>query len=274
MLNTLNPDNFSSHILMDERNKRLVINGYTRGLKPSLFSRQLIDFAVKKKLEKIWLWTFPTDVPEFLKAGFCTEGHIFRGNGKEFSVSLAYYVSKVRGQSNKLQAENDLIHAVRTEPTRQLQALPHGMELKLLNESFAEQISQVLTRVFTSYPTSMYPQYIASLIQNGNIFAGAFLQERLIAVSAAYPDPVFNRCEMTDCATIEEYRGHSLTERLLVILEQEVQKLGSFNIYTLARARSFGINRVFHKLGYRYQGRLINNCHIAGSFEDMNLWVR
>lgn len=79
---------------------------------------------------------------------------------------------------------------------------------------------------------------------------------------------------MTDCATIEEYRGHSLSERLLGILEHEVLKHGSFILYTLARAQSYGMNRVFYKLGYRYQGRLINNCHIACSFEDMNLWVR
>jgi len=273
MLNRLSSVNYSSHITVDDRNKRLVVNGYTRGVKPSLTSTQLIDLAVKKNLEKIWVWALPTDVPEFLRVGFCTEGNIFRGNDKEFSVSLAYYVSKLRGHSNNLQAENDIINAVRTEP-KQLKALPRGMELKLLNASFVQQISRVLTQVFLSYPTPMDPQYINSLIQNGNIFAGAFFQEQLIAVSAAYPDPIFNRCEMTDCATIEEYRGHSLTERLLSMLEREVKKLGSFNIYTLARAQSFGMNRVFHKLGYRYQGRLINNCHIAGSIEDMNLWVR
>lgn len=274
MLNTLSSINHSSHIIVDETNKRLVINGYTPGVKPSLFSIQLIDFAVKKHLDKIWLWALPADVPEFLRAGFCTEGTIFRGNGKEFSVSLAYYVGKARGQSKNSQTENDIIHSVRTEPIKQLKALPHKMELKLLNASFVQQISRVLKQVFISYPTPLDPQYIASLIQNGNIFAGAFLQEKLIAVSAAYPDPFFNRCEMTDCATIEEYRGHSLTERLLLILEHEVQKRGSLNIYTLARAQSFGMNRVFYKLGYRYQGRLINNCHIAGSFQDMNLWIR
>lgn len=275
MLNTMSPMSFSSPITVDERNKRLVVNGYAQGTKPSLFGRHLIYLAVKKKLEKIWLWALPTDVHEFLRCGFRTEGNLFRGNYEEFAVSLAYYVSGARGHSDKLQSENNIIHTVRTEPINQSQRLPLGMELKLLNESFARQISQLLTQVFTSYPSPVEnPQYIRSLIQHGNIFAGAFSQEKLISVAAAYPDPILNRCEMTDCATIEEYRGHSLSERLLWILEHEVQKHGSFNLYTLARAQSYGMNRVFHKLGYSYQGRLINNCHIAGSFEDMNLWVR
>lgn len=274
MLNATSPQMFSSPIT-DETNKRLVVEGYSQGTKPSLYSRHLIHLAERKRLEKIWLWALPADVPEFIQCGFRIEGSLFCGNYEEFAVSLAYYVSGARGHSDTLQSENDLIDTVRTEPNNQSQGLPSGIDLRLLNESFARQISQLLTQVFTSYPTPVTsPQYIRSLIQHGNIFAGAFSDGKLIGVAAAYPDPILNRCEMTDCATLEEYRGYSLSERLLWILEHEVRKHGSLNLYTLARAQSYGMNRVFHKLGYKYQGRLINNCHIAGSFEDMNLWIR
>jgi len=275
MPSTMSLVKFSSPITVDERNKRLVVNGYSEGTKPSLFGPHLIKLAVSKKLEKIWLWALPADVSKFLRCGFSMEGSLFRGNYEDFAVSLAYYVSEARGHSDQLLSENAIIHNVQTKPITQAQRLPHGIELRLLNESFAPQISQLLTQVFTSYPSPVEnPQYIRSLIQEGNIFAGAFSQGKLIGVAAAYPDVVLNRCEMTDCATLEEYRGHSLTERLLWILEQEVKKYGSFAVYTLARAQSFGMNRVFHRLGYKYQGRLINNCDIAGSFEDMNIWIR
>lgn len=275
MLDIMNAVNFSSHIMVDEKNKRLVVNGYPKGTKPSSFSRRLINLAVKKKLEKVWLWALPEDVSEFIGDGFCTEGNIFSGDYEEFSVSLAYYVSVARGHSDNLQLENEIIRSVSTEPIKQTRCLPLGIELKILTKSYARQIAELLTTVFKSYPSPVDdPQYICSLMQKGNLFAGAFSQEKLIGVAAAYPDPIFNRCEMTDCATLEEYRGYSLCERLLVLLEHEIQNQGSFNLYTLARAKSYGMNRVFHKLGYRYQGRLINNCHISGSFEDMNLWVR
>ncbi|HEY8908670.1 MAG TPA: putative beta-lysine N-acetyltransferase [Desulfosporosinus sp.] len=275
MLNTKSPVNFSKSITVDDRNKRLVVNGYPQGTTPSLYGRHLIHIAETKKLDKIWLWALPADVPEFLGCGFQIEGSVFRGNYEEFVVSLAYYVRGARGHSDQLQSHNDIIHTVRTEPINRSKALPLGIELKLLDESFAPQISELLAEVFTSYPSPIAnPQYFRSLIQKGNIFAGAFSQDKLIGVAAAHLDPILNRCEMTDCATLEEYRGKSLSEHLLTILEQEVQKLGAFNLFTLARAQSYGMNRVFHKLGYNYQGRLINNCHIAGSFENMNLWVR
>jgi len=272
MLNTTGPVSFLSPIT-DERNKRLVVNGYAQGTKPSLFGPHLIHLALTKKLEKIWLWALPADVPEFLQCGFRIEGSLFRGNYEEFAVSLAYYVSESRGHSNKLHTEIDIIHKVRTVPLNRSEHLPLGIEIKLLNESYAQQISQILRQIFISYPSPVEnPQYIRSSIQDGNIFAGAFLKNRLVSVAAAYPDPILNRCEMTDCATLEDYRGLSLSEILLWLLEQEVNN-GSFIIYTLARAQSYGMNRVFHKLGYSYQGRLINNCNIAGSFEDMNIWV-
>lgn len=275
MLNTMSKVSISSPITVDETNRRLVVEGYAQGTDPSMYGRHLIHLAQKRKLEKVWLWALPIDVPEFLKCGFRLEGSLFCGNYEDYVVSLAYYVRGTRGQSDKLQSEKDIIHAVRTKPITPSQHLPLGIEIKLLDESFAGQISQLLTQVFTSYPTPVDdPQYIRSLMQQGNIYAGAFLEEKLMSVAAAYPDTILNHCEMTDCATLEEYRGHSLSQRLLWILEQEVQRQGSFSLFTLARAQSYGMNRTFHKLGYGYQGRLINNCHIAGSFEDMNLWIR
>nr|WP_315989693.1 hypothetical protein [Desulforamulus aquiferis] len=34
------------------------------------------------------------------------------------------------------------------------------------------------------------------------------------------------------------------------------------------------MNLVLHRLGYTFRGTLVNNCHIGGSYEDMNIWVR
>lgn len=47
------------------------------------------------------------------------------------------------------------------------------------------------------------------------------------------------------------------------------------NAFSLVRATSAGMNAALCSLlGYTYHGRLCNNCHIAGGFEDMNLWVK
>ena len=61
---------------------------------------------------------------------------------------------------------------------------------------------------------------------------------------------------------------------LLEILENEIAHEGYICAYTMARARSFGMNNVFYRLGYEFLGRLVNNCDIYGAYEDMNIWVR
>ncbi|WP_407314212.1 hypothetical protein [Desulfosporosinus sp. SB140] len=50
----------------------------------------------------------------------------------------------------------------------------------------------------------------------------------------------------------------------------------------IAVARHNGLSKIWiwalpadvPDLGYQFRGRLIKNCHIAGSFQDMNLWMK
>ena len=65
-----------------------------------------------------------------------------------------------------------------------------------------------------------------------------------------------------------------LAQHLLSALEQDTAERRIFNLYTIARARSAGMNRVFFNGGYAWSGTLVNNCHIAGQFEDMHVWCK
>jgi putative beta-lysine N-acetyltransferase len=80
--------------------------------------------------------------------------------------------------------------------------------------------------------------------------------------------------EMTDFATLPEYRGKGLSAFLLRLMESEVKKRQIKTTYTIARAPSFGMNITFSKMGYSYSGTLINNTNIFGHFENMNVWYK
>ncbi len=259
---------------IDQTNLRLVVSDYPRGLEVET-TCDLITLAKLYGLEKIWLWAFLEDVPEFLKVGFQFEGTIDDNRRDKPTASLAYYVQSERRLSKNLQSEKEILQQITTRKVEPLSPLRKGMTLRLLDIGDSFAVSCLLRDVFTSYPTQVEDTgYIQKLMTNGCIFAGAFYDQKLVSVAAAYPEQKWLRCEITDCATRPEYRGHSLTERLIKMLEPVIDKKGAYTLYTLARATSYGINRVFYRLGYRFQGRLINNCHIAGDFEDMNLWVR
>ena len=65
-----------------------------------------------------------------------------------------------------------------------------------------------------------------------------------------------------------------MAEEIYPYIEDDMEDLGIPNLYTIARARSAGMNRVFHNRGYGRTGTLVNNCHIAGRFEDMHVWCK
>jgi putative beta-lysine N-acetyltransferase len=79
---------------------------------------------------------------------------------------------------------------------------------------------------------------------------------------------------MTDFATLPDQRGLGLAQHLLAALERDMGHEEIPNLYTIARARSAGMNRVFYNHGYHWTGTLVNNCHIAGRFEDMHVWCK
>lgn len=264
--------NYSFEI--DNDNQRLIITSYSIA-KPSHLLQDWITLTRSYNLSKIWLWCYTSDVEKFLKCGFQREGMLEQNEPHKCTVSLAYFVKPERGKSQYLAEENFLLAKVTaTKGTVNLD-LPSSLSLKLLEPEDCKQISSLLGRVFSTYPTPVTePSYLQKLMHDGCLFAGIYQEHELISMAAAYPDVKTCRCEITDCATLSSFRGLSLVEKIISFLEQQVQVKNDYTLFSLARARSFGMNRVFHKLKYSYQGRLINNCNIAGGYEDMNLWVK
>jgi beta-lysine N6-acetyltransferase len=264
----------TSNIVIDKRNECLVVNGYQAGTGARRLAEILIAGARYNGLSKIWIWALPADVPDFLRRGFRKEGHLFKGTENEFVISLAYYLNPARGYSTHLRVEDEILKSVLTTPAA-IHSLPGNIEVGRLDNTYAEQVSQLLSNVFSNDPSPMEnPQYFRSLMNSNCIFAGAVHRGQLVSVAAAYLDPRLGRCEITDCATLKGFQGYSLTEKLLLILAKEVNKRGQYTLYSLVRAQSMAMNRVFSKLGYQYQGRLIKNSRFAGSFQDMNLWMK
>lgn len=63
-------------------------------------------------------------------------------------------------------------------------------------------------------------------------------------------------------------------QHLIQYLEDNMKTKDIINLFSIARARSIGMNKVLYNLNYKYRGRLINNVHIAGNWENMNIWVK
>lgn len=107
---------------------------------------------------------------------------------------------------------------------------------------------------------------IYRLIRNG--------EGRCVSAASAEINDKHANAELTDCATDRDNRGRGLMHHILTALQVDPAERGIQTAYTMARAGSYGMNKAFFRLGFEYTGRLLNNCDIAGTFEDMNIWTK
>ncbi|NQU42169.1 putative beta-lysine N-acetyltransferase, partial [bacterium] len=147
--------------------------------------------------------------------------------------------------------------------------------MRRLEDSDAEGTAKVFSQVFESYPFPIHdPVYIRQTMTEHVSYYGILQKDKLIAVSSAEMDEKALNAEMTDFATLPEFRGAGLATALLQEMEKAMAEKGFPTLYTIARSISFGMNITFAKLGYTYSGTLHHNTHIIGSMENMNVWFK
>jgi len=136
-------------------------------------------------------------------------------------------------------------------------------------------MAKVFKKVFATYPSPVdQPDYLAAVLGKAALFRVVKYKQAIVSIAAAEVDWANSSAEMTNCATLPELRGLGLMSSLLHALEKDCLAHQIYCLYSLARASMYGMNLVFHRLGYVYQGTLINNCHIGGNYEDMNIWAK
>ncbi|WP_462325486.1 putative beta-lysine N-acetyltransferase [Desulfoplanes sp.] len=215
---------------------------------------------------------------EFMDAGFSVEATVpgmFQGRGS--ALFMGYYLKDWRREAGDADVEADVLLAARSKQGKKMspgQGADQG-ETRLLDQSDAVQMAAVYARIFASYPFPVHdPAYLSTTMEHDVHYRGIFQGDSLVALASAEVDVDAGNAEMTDFATLPEYRGRGSAGILMGALESMLADMGSGTAYTIARATSYGMNITFAKNGYEYAGTLINNTNIAGGLESMNVWYK
>lgn len=156
------------------------------------------------------------------------------------------------------------------------EALPRdGLRIECCGPADAEEMSRVYRSVFRSYPFPISdPGYVKKTMDAHVRYYCVRSAGRIVALASSEMDAENRNVEMTDFATIPDRRGQGLAGRLLAKMESDMAGEGMRTAFTIARALSPGMNLVFSRRGYAFSGALINNTHIAGGIESMNVWYK
>ncbi|HDR7295639.1 TPA: putative beta-lysine N-acetyltransferase [Bacillus cytotoxicus] len=258
--------------VLDYFNKRVRVDHYTGNVE---YIRQTIEELAKKhSFTKCIIKGKGEHVSAWLSFGFLLEAtipHYFQGHDAYFLVK---YLRNERRNSIEWENEDQILNGVREKRGVDKQ-VPTTFILRKATEDDAEQLANVFGRVFEIYPTPLNQvDYVKQTMKEDTIYYVYELGGKIVSTASAEMNVKEGNAELTNCATLPEYRKHGFMKSLLVQLEEELRDRAIFCSYTIARSLSFGMNAAFHQLGYTYTGRLANNCYIFDKLEDMNVWVK
>jgi len=149
-------------------------------------------------------------------------------------------------------------------------------DIRTAVEADIPEMIRLFKLVFTSYPSPVFDvKYLYNnMVSKRVLYKAAVFQNKIIGIASAEKDQLNRNAEITDCATNPQFRGQGILSSLIIELEENLNSEGYICLYTLCRSTQAAVNKAFFRQGYSFSGRLIKNCHICGSFEDMNILVK
>lgn len=261
-------------IFNDPFNKRVRLDDIQGDIKGAIEEGERI--AVENKAEKLIAIARKEQSFPLLEKGFQCEGVIdgyFLGSDGYF---FCKYFSSSRKESRSWIEEDELLRKVQLEKKeRTVPPLPVQYSLKRVGKEDAKILSSLYKQVFQIYPTPLHdPEYVRKTMEEGAVYFGVYADGIIVSAASADINSFYLNAELTDCATLPDHRKHHLMKILLHQLEEHLRQNGIYCAYSLARAQSYGMNKVLHQLGYTYRGRLKNNCYIFDKIENMNVWTK
>ena len=269
-------DGFRAKVYFSPLNQRIQVLEY-EARAPHSMVKSLGAGAREAGFGKVFLKAPPDEQPGFEAAGMVKEGTITGYFCGQPAVVMSLFLDEKRRQSRCAEDQAEILRKIQERPADDSVAeLPRDYRMSRAQPTDSFELAAVYGRVFASYPFPITdPEYLEQTMRTNVVYR--IIRDgggEIVAAASAEIDAEHHNAEMTDFATLPDQRGLGLAQHILAALEEDMAECGIPNLYTIARARSGGMNRVFYNRGYTWSGTLVNNCHIAGQFEDMHIWCK
>ncbi len=282
-------ENFHGALIQHGRlNDRIYLMKLTSSVDASclLAMREIAEALVKKaeaeNYSKIFVKIPRRAADPFLAAEYRKEAQIPQFYKRhEDVIFLGRYLSKKRMNKNDADKLDHILELCRKkqldeDASRSLEPLDNKFQLRKCSKNDVSEMAAVYQQVFMSYPFPIHePDYLLQTMHSHVDYFCIEVAGKIIALASAEKDMENANAEMTDFATLPEWRGRRLAKYLLACMEQHIiENDGIKTAFTIARAASPGMNITFAGTGYRYGGCLVNNTNISGGLESMNVWYK
>ncbi len=268
----------NSFIQHGKLNNRIFLLKLAPGDGPAILPR-LDRLAEQRGYTKIVAKIPSGTAPAFIRHGYSREATIpgfFNAGESGGAVLMAKFTDPGRGiDPDRERLAAVLAVALKQQGPEKPKAPAAPYSCRVAVKTDAVRMAKLYTEVFPTYPFPVHdPDYLVKTMDGHSLYVGIWKGEKLVSLASADMDVEEKNAEMTDFATLPNHRGRRFAGFLLKTMEAAVAAEGVKTCYTIARARSFGMNITFSRAGYTYSGVLINNTNISGRIESMNIWYK
>lgn len=238
---------------------------------------KLIEKAIKNGYGKIFAKINEIQALPFLSEGFIVEARIPGMYPRERdALFLAYYLTKKRkNEDDRELYETNLRLALEKQGEKNKRLNRSEFRVRSCTINDIPAMIDIYKKVFPTYPFPIHePDYLNMTMEKHVDYFCMESGSEILALSSAEKNDEHHFAEMTDFATLPEWRGNSFAIHLLDRMEASMKTQGIMMAFTIARAASPGMNITFSKAAYAYGGRLKNNTNISGQIESMNIWYK
>lgn len=261
-------------VYMDFSNKRAKIINTDNISVQNL--KRIIHYCAKQHLGKVICNCESESSTLFHDAGFKLEGKIngyFKGKD---ALCMSYFIDTEREFCSNFSQKESLIREC-IDKKSIFKNYNNNFEVLIrnANENDIDEMIKLFSTVFSSYPSPIYDKnFIKETMNQKVLYKVAVYNGKIVSIASADMDKENLNAEITDCATYPDYSNKGILSGIIYSLECNLRANGFMTLYSLSRAINPSINFVLSRHNYIFTGRMVNNCNICGTLEDMNIWVK
>jgi putative beta-lysine N-acetyltransferase len=203
-------------------------------------------------------------VPGYLKNRFEADNYITEATIPGFFSNRddCHFMAKFKKSERAKEKNIKELQKIIKISTKNINCSTHTEKhnIKRAKETDAHAISDVFEKTLSTYPFPLYrSDYIRKLMDNDVVFYIAYIEGKVAGISSYKLNIKYNNADVNDFVVLEEYRNRGIAKALLVKMEEVLKEKDITTFFTVTRAGSFPMNRIFSCNKYTFAGTLINN---------------
>lgn len=261
-----------NNIRFGKLNDRVYITDATIEL-PNAFHKEVEDFAKKGGYSKIIAKVKDAQVLPFLQRGYQIEATVPGYFGLQDAIFISRFFDESRAECDHSDLSDGIINEVQNADLWQPSSFSQPVLFRKCNQADVRALSKLYQLAFSSYGSPIGDEnYISRSIDSGvDYFCVEYMDAIVACVRIEYEKDAPN-ARLYDTVVLSQFRNEGIASALIFEVSKYLKSNDVEFIYSVCRASSFAINKVFARLDFEYGGRLVNNNHVNNKLVSMNVW--